>query len=97
MNSKTFFILVIIALIGFFTNPTKEKHKQLIIEKTQEKAAKDFGIVGEISNKAGLTKVLIPDSDVIYSDYYVFSMTEDTDGHIRTIGFFTKIIYTKKD
>lgn len=97
MNSKSLIIIVIIAIIGLFTNPSKEKHKQLIIEKTQEKAAKDLGILGEISNKTGLTKVLISDSDVIYSDYYLVSMTKDTDNQLKTIGLFNKVFYIKSN
>ncbi len=97
MNSKSLIIIVVIAIIGLFTNPNKEKHKQLIIEKTQEKAAKDLGILGEISNKTGLTKVLISDSDVIYNDYYLVSMTKDTDNQLKTIGLFNKVFYIKSN
>jgi len=97
MNSNSLIILILIAIMAFFTNPSKEKHKAMIIEKTQEKAAKDLGILGEISNKTGLTRVLIQDSDILNKDYYLMSMTHDTDGQLITIGIFTKTFYINKN
>ena len=80
-------VLLIVAAVMFFGNPSKPKHTTAIQDQMGEKGL----VQGLIAVAAGKTGVI--DAALVYNNYYVFS-TSSLDGKRKTIGilWYVKVI-----
>lgn len=86
---KKRYIFILIILIAFVTNPSKEKHRNVIKEKVNAVMGNDNSYAGE--NLPEYEDVLlneIIDSYINYSNYLLFStISTGYQGETRVIGF----------
>ena len=85
-------VLVLVLAIALITNPTRTQHKNAIVEQIERIASSEFGLIGDISNKIGLTQVVISDSDIIYHNFYILSITTNKKDELVSFGIFSQII-----
>lgn len=84
---KKRYILIVVLLVAFITNPGKEKHKNKVLQRVESAIGTNVysSESGGIQRDSVLDRIV--DSYIDYSNYFFFSTTSiQYQGEYRTIG-----------